>query len=163
MSTRKRVGVSSRDRSRVVGLPKGLNYVWHVWVCCVVSVAPVIIGHSIVSSMFSVSLRCRLPANKFGEQVQETTSKIAFWSTLLRARVASLLGIHFRFKHHVKNIAISMKIPWRKSTENDAENLSNLSWNQCQNSYKIDTKSDSKEGSGNHKKTCFSEKAKTWF
>ena len=63
------------EGTRVVGLPKGLNYVWHVWMCGVVNVEPVVLGRSIVSSMFSVSLRCCLPAYKFGEKVQETTSK----------------------------------------------------------------------------------------
>ena len=63
---------------------------WHVWVCCVASVEPLVLGCCIVSSMFSVSPRCCLPANKLRNKMQETTSKMTFWSTHLRAQVAKM-------------------------------------------------------------------------
>ena len=49
--------------------------VWHVWVCCVASFEPLVLGCSIVLSMFSVSPRCCLPANKLGNKCKKLHPK----------------------------------------------------------------------------------------
>ena len=48
---------------------------WHVWVCCVASVEPLVLGCCIVSSMFSVSPRCCLPANKLRKKCKKLHPK----------------------------------------------------------------------------------------